>query len=96
MQTKYILQILIIINLFSSYLFSEIIPSNNLKNYTLNKWIIVKDDDINENKINDLLNDPVSFIEKSPEVNSIDLGNQRDVTIRLISCLITLLLILKS
>ena len=82
MKTNFLLKNLLLIACFSSYLISDKIPSNNLSNYTLNRWIVIKDDGLNNNKINALLKNPLSYIENSIEKRNIDLGEQKDVAIQ--------------
>ena len=51
MRTSFIFKSLILIIYFNSLLFSDQIPSNNLSNYTLNRWIVVKDDGLNNDNL---------------------------------------------
>ena len=51
MRTNFILKSLILITYLNSFLISDQIPSNNLSNYTLNRWIVVKDDGLNDDRV---------------------------------------------
>ena len=82
MQTNFILKSLILITYLNSFLISDQIPSNNLSNYTLNRWIVVKDDGLNDDKIKKLVSNPVSYVENSLEKHNLDLGGQMDIAIQ--------------
>ena len=82
MRPNFISKILIIFIWLNSLAISDIIPSNSLKNYTLNRWVVVKDDNLSESKIKDLLKNPISYLKNSLKVENIDLGNQREVAIQ--------------
>ncbi|SVC44708.1 uncharacterized protein METZ01_LOCUS297562, partial [marine metagenome] len=82
MRTSFILKSLILIIYFNSLLISDQIPSNNLSNYTLNRWIVVKDDGLNNDKIKELVSNPLLYTENSLEKQIVDLGEQKDVAIQ--------------
>jgi len=82
MRTNFILKSLILITYLNSFLISDQIPSNNLSNYTLNRWIVVKDDGLNDDKIQKLVSNPVSYVENALEKRNLDLGGQMDIAIQ--------------
>ena len=67
----------------TSFLLSDQIPVNNLNSTTLNRWIVVKDDDLNSSKIEQLITNPTSYINKSFEKRKVDLGSQKDTPLQI-------------
>ena len=66
----------------TSVLLSDKIPTNNLNSTTLNRWIVVKDDDLTSTKIEQLVANPITYISKSIEKKNVDLGSQKDTPIQ--------------
>ena len=77
----YIKNAILFIGLFS-FLLSDQIPNNNLNSTTLNSWIVVKDDDLNISKINQLVTNPTEYIQKSILKKHVDLGDRKDTPIQ--------------
>ena len=67
----------------TSFLLSDQIPVNNLNSTTLNRWIVVKDDDLNSSKIEQLITNPTSYINKSVEKRKVDLGSLKDTPLQI-------------
>ena len=79
---RFFLKSISLVTYFACFLAADLIPTNNLNNYSLNRWVVVKDDGLNNDKIKELINDPLLFTENSIEKFNIDLGEQKDVAIQ--------------
>ena len=79
---RFFLKSISLVTYFACFLAADLIPTNNLNNYSLNRWLVVKDDGLNNDKIKELINDPLLFTENSIEKFNIDLGEQKDVAIQ--------------
>ena len=82
MKANYILKSLLLITCLNTYLISAQIPANNLSNYTLNRWLVIKDDGLNNDKIKELVSDPLLYAKNTLEKRNVDLGEQKDVAIQ--------------
>ena len=47
---------------FASILLSYQIPTNNLNNTTLNRWIVVKEDNLEKSRLDEYISDPKKYI----------------------------------
>ena len=82
MRIRFILKNFVLILYINSFLFSEQIPSNNLSNTTLNRWVVVKDDSLNGAIIKGLVKDPISYLKNNADKKTVDLGNQKDTPLQ--------------
>jgi len=77
---KYLNKILILIpNLI---VFAATIPISNLSHTTFNKWVVLKDDNLSENNVTRMIENPAEYLKSSPNTFQLDLGSQKDIPIQ--------------
>jgi len=59
------------------------IPVSSINNITINKWAVIKDENFNNNKLNQLIKDPTKFLENAQEKVNVDIGSQKDSPIQI-------------
>ncbi|MBT3589209.1 MAG: response regulator [Candidatus Marinimicrobia bacterium] len=76
------IRIALFFSLVCSLLVGQIIPVSNINNVTINKWVVVKDENFNKDKLNLLIKDPAKFITASEQTVTVDLGTVKDSPIQ--------------